>query len=426
MTPKAYQNLQQPFANTLAKMLGFGTVNTGAPAQTGTGAPTQQFAGGSYPQAGGAQGGQRGNTGTFTNAVQIGPNGTQQPGHYVNQPLGGGRGGTTQQVWVPDGPASGSGQPIYTAGGAGGTGNPNDILSGIPTYQGPLTSQIGGNEQSILNQLMGPNADNGSNAFIQSLLNGSAYSGVGNVNPQQVAQNTGAINYGTDAQGNPLDPYSAMQLGQAQNPFLQAYTQAQQRTTMDQLTQALTRDLPSRFTAGGQFVQPQGSSAFDRAAALASNGAANAMGDIASNIGYNAYASDRALQANAINDQQNRELQAATGTAGNALTAAQGNQSTDLAAQTQNQNTGMAQVAGQQAGVGLQQAQIDTMIKNLQAQALPRLIQEQGIDRGVDAFNQQMNSLLQVLGITANVTQPTVANSSKSETKPNLIPSISV
>jgi hypothetical protein len=381
MTPQAYKNLQQPFAQTLAGMLGFGTQPAAAPA------PTQQYAAGSYPQAGGAQGGGQPNYNTYP---------------YGNTHSGQGRQPPAQAPQAPT-------QPQTPAFAAPTNTNPNDILSHIPKYQGDLSAPIGANEQDLLTQLMG--TGQGSSNYLQQLLSGSFLPGGANASqlPNVSAQGTG---YDPST-----DPYAAMGLGQQTNPFLQAYTQAQQRTTMDQLTQALTRDLPGRFTAGGQFVQPQGSSAFDRAAALASTGAANAMGDIAANIGYNAYASDRGLQAQAINDQQNRLLQSGTTNAQNDLAAQQSNQSTALAQNTNERNL-------QQAGVGLDQAQVQTMIANLQAQALPRLIQEQGIDRGIASFNQQMQTLMQTLGITANITQPTVANSSESNTKPNLIPSI--
>lgn len=386
MTPQAYKNLQQPFAQTLASMLGF--------TQNPTPAPAQQYAPGTLPQGGGYQSSPYGNRGGGGGGGGANGGGDQGSGSGYQG---------FRPVQTPPPPAS-----TYTGNTAGG----NALLSGLPSYQGPLTADMTQNEGGILQQLMGTDQSSGINEYLQQLLGGQFMPGgaqgsaVGDVNAQGIDYNTSGA-----------DPYASMQFGNAQNPFLQAYTQAQQRTTMDQLTQALTRDLPGRFTQGGQFIQPQGSSAFDRAAALATSGAANAMGDIASNIGYNAYASDRGLQANAINEQQNRLLQTATGNASNDLTAQQANQSTALS-----QNT--SERALQQQGVGLQQAQVQSMIANLQAQALPRLIQEQGIERGVAAFNAQVNQLMQTLGIAANVSQPTVANASKSETKPNLIPSI--
>lgn len=394
MTPQAYKNLQSPFAATLANLLGFGTQTT----TTGAGVPV---GGGTSTGLG---------SGDFSNK------GTTPPPN-----VGGlnGMGGREKTIIPPTNTGGAQVPTTTTTYTANQNSDPNSILNGIPKYNGPLTADIAPNEQTILDQLMA-SGDNGALDFLNKLIGGQAYGNVGQITPQQIAAGIGAINYGQN--GSTADPYGTMQFGQATNPLLDAYTQAQQRSTLEGLTETLTRDLPGRFTTAGQFIQPQGSSAFDRAAALASRGAANAMGDIATNIGYNAYQSDRALQASAINDQQNRILQALTGTAGNALTAAQSNQSSDLAAQTTNQKTEMDKVAGQQQGVQLQQQQVQSMINNLQAQALPRLIQEYGIERGMDVFNNQMQSLLQVLGITANVTQPTVSSESKSSTKPNVLP----
>jgi hypothetical protein len=152
------------------------------------------------------------------------------------------------------------------------------------------------------------------------------------------------------------------------NPFFDAAVKAAQRPTLEGLTETLTRDLPGRFTQGGQFIQSNtadngGSSAFDRAAAIATRGAANAIGDIATNMG---------------------------------------NQ------QFQNERT------NQQQAVPLQQAEVDKSISNLNAQALPRLIQELGIERGMQLFQQRTTNLLSILQTIAGVAAPVVANQSQS------------
>jgi hypothetical protein len=40
------------------------------------------------------------------------------------------------------------------------------------------------------------------------------------------------------------------------------------------------------------------------------------------------------------------------------------------------------------------------------------LIQQQGIDKGIDLFNKRVDDFLKVMGITAGVTQPTVSTQS--------------
>lgn len=170
-----------------------------------------------------------------------------------------------------------------------------------------------------------------------------------------------------DATGNDRQPYlndviSGKYTDPNSNPFLNDYIKAAQRSTLEGLTETLDRTLPSRFTQAGQFVQPQGSSAFDRAAAIATRGAANAIGDIATNIGYNAYAKERDLQ---------------------------------------------------QSAVPLSQQEVQTTISNLQAQALPRLIQQYGIDAGLKEFQNRMSSVLDALKIAAGLSAPTVGNESQ-------------
>lgn len=152
------------------------------------------------------------------------------------------------------------------------------------------------------------------------------------------------------------------------NPFLEAAITAAQRPTLQGLTETLTQDLPGRFTQAGQFVQPNtndqgGSSAFDRAAALATRGAAQAMSDIATNMSNNAYNTERQLQ---------------------------------------------------QAGVPLAQGEVQTTIANLQAQALPRLIQQMGIQGGIQAFQDSMSKVLDFLKTLSGTAAPVLGNISQS------------
>lgn len=136
------------------------------------------------------------------------------------------------------------------------------------------------------------------------------------------------------------------------NPFLDAAIQAAQRPTLQGLEETLSRTLPGRFTQAGQFVQPRGSSAFDRAAAIASRGAADALGDIATKMSYQGYDSERQRQ---------------------------------------------------QEAVALSQQEVSSTIENLKAQALPRLIAQNGIDQGLELFKGKVQALLDALQIAAGV-----------------------
>lgn len=215
------------------------------------------------------------------------------------------------------------------------------LTTGGPQYGGPLTTPASGNENSILSMLMG-----------------------------QTGDATGRSQYLSDVIGGKYLPG-----GQNSNPFLDAVIKSAQRSTLTGLDTTLSRDLPGRFTAAGQSIASNGagsggSSAFDRAAATATSGVSQTLGDIATNIGSNAYGTERQLQ---------------------------------------------------QAAVPISQAEVDTTIKNLQAQALPRLIQENGIDRGIALFQQQTQSLLQLLQSIGAVAQPVIANTSQSQSTGNSV-----
>jgi hypothetical protein len=148
------------------------------------------------------------------------------------------------------------------------------------------------------------------------------------------------------------------------NPFLQQYIQEAQRSTAQTYEEVLGRTLPGQFTKAGQQVQPGQSSAFDRAAAIQSRGLADALGGIATNIGFGAYESER-----------ERQQEAAT----------------------------------QRAAI--RQQEVEATLQNLQAQALPRLIQEKGLEQGRAEFNRRSTMLLQLLQIMSgggaqNIVQP--------------------
>lgn len=398
-------------------------------------------------------------------------------------------------------------------------------------YQGPTSSPIGSNEQNILQQLMNttsmtggqppgipsqpatptapvpgatPNNPNGvpasnpvapptgsltpanpamtpaNDPAIQQLLGNTINAGSSAQSAAQFAQGLGLNQPQQSLADFASGVTGASQTGAfggATNPFMQQYIESAQRETNRALQETLSRTLPGRFTQAGQFIQPGSSSAFDRAAAIATEGAAASMGDIATDISYRAFqdaanreaalfenelarrgqlglqtqqltaaaqqgALERAMQAPGVaanlqtSQAQDELTRAQTGVSGaqqsniNAntqLTNAQQNLTnaqtgatnaeaglTNAQTGTQNAQTGLVNAQTGLTGSQIQSQEVDTLIKNLQAQALPRLIQEMGVERGMEAFNNQVNSLLSVLGISAGVTRPVIANESKS------------
>lgn len=427
LTPNAFSNLQQPFANVLAGLLGFSP--TAQPNTTTTGqtpnVPT------SVQTSTGYINGNHDYGGTNINGGSHGGSSSAGGGTSINDLIN-----RNQQQQQPQTQPPAQTTPTYTAGNG-------DPLSGIPTYQGPLTTEITGNEQSILDQLMQYTGNGQSSTtpnpqssqvqqYLQSIIGGSQLPG--NMTPQQVNDFVSQLNLGydpnangslsdftqqySDAMGNVTNNYDFDQ----QNPFLQAAIEAAQRPTQQALEETLSRTLPGRFTQAGQFVQPQGSSAFDRAAALATRGASDSLADIATNMSYQAYDANAQRQFEAQQATQAQQAEAAAQelerrgqfeeAARTRQAAATESELNRNAQQQEAERQRQQEAALAQPGVSSQE--INNLLANLQAQALPRTIQDLGIERGLEQFNNQVNALLSTLGITAGVTRPVVGNTSSS------------
>jgi len=284
------------------------------------------------------------------------------------------------------------------------SGSGSKLING---YQGPTVAGMTGNEGNTLNQLQAA-ANNISNTSNPNSLSGVVNAGNSTgaqantanqlmANNQNPTSSQSAASYLASLNGASNGVYNT---NADANPYLQAAIQAAQRPTQQALEETLSRTLPGRFTQAGQIVQPNGSSAFDRAAAIATRGTADALGDIASNISYSNYndAANRAASAlgQYTTGQQNANLQS---------------QQIE-AAQQQNAASNSINAANTQSNINSQE--INSLMQNLQAQALPRLINDLGIERGMEAFNNNTNALLAGLGLSGSTTQPTVANSSSS------------
>lgn len=183
----------------------------------------------------------------------------------------------------------------------------------------------------------------------------------------QVLQQLSGLLQGGGATGTAQQLLQSVLSGQGlspeSNPFLQATIQSAQRPLIEQFQDITLPRLQSDFTAAGQRIQPQGSSAFDRSAALATRGLTNALADISTSL-------------SGQNFQQERDRQ--------------------TAAITQSSQ--------------LQTADIQNTISGLQAVALPRLIEQFGIDRGLEEFNKRIEVVLQALAISQGLTIPTIGN----------------
>lgn len=182
-------------------------------------------------------------------------------------------------------------------------------------------------------------------------------------------------NAGTPAGSLMSDILSGRTMDPASNPALQASIEAAQRPLIDQFGDDLIATR-SQFTRGGQFVQPQSSSPFDVADARLRTGLAGAMGDISTNLVAENLNQERArqMQALGLTDQSEARGEA------RALDAARSAPAFDL-------------------------AQLEGVMSALEAQALPRLIQQRGLDRGSEEFNNQMQRFLTALNIGGQVSQ---------------------
>lgn len=470
MTPDAFKALQGPFGEVLGKMIGQYTPGGVEAIMGGYKGPTTSPI-----------------TANEQNALNaINTTATNNTGQ--NRPVTNTLANPTQVVGMGGTPTTGmpqSGMGPRQTGGSASTAPgfqprtgamPQSPANGVSGYQ-PGAFQPAPGETDFFTQraMQDPATAKGPSQQSKDLMaatgaTGSAQGAANFVN----ATGTGNANKGTMADFT-AENAAASQTGAfgGPNPFSDAYINQAQRRTMENLEETLGRTLPGRFTQAGHIVQPQGSSAFDRAAAIASRGATQEMGDIATRINYQSLADAQNREATAMGQERGLRGEADARTdlaiqnqldramqipgmeaqienlgantsqilgslpgqfADTALRLAQtrGQEATTGLTQaqtgTQNQQTGKiaaetdltkAQTSGQDANTDLTRSQIgtqemDTMIKNLQAQALPRLIQDMGVERGMEAFNNQVNSLLSGLGIAAGVTRPVIGNESKS------------
>jgi len=247
-----------------------------------------------------------------------------------------------------------SGGPVYS--GPQSVGAP---LSTAPTNVSPSTfsAPISANENSILSNIMGFNNANGGvnpavGSYLSTVLNPS-YAG-------NIAQS----------------PAVQQAISSAIAPMESTF----QNVTMPQLkgnfvANGAVLNGPGQTNGGQPGMNPAsggGSSAFDKAAAIAQTGLAQAEGQTAGGIVNNA-------MSNAMQQQSQGATQAQT----------------------------------------LSTTQVNNLVTSLQAEALPRLIQQYGLDQGLQEFNNRVQTMLEALGIGAQISGPDVAESGQSTQSTN-------
>ncbi len=246
---------------------------------------------------------------------------------------------------------------------------------GLPQFQGPTVAGLGGQEQQIIGLLDGILSGGfGGNEInqAQGVINRTAGGGAANPLIQGIASQPGVVDdtfasLGELVSGRTLDPNA---------PFIQNQIQAATRPIFEAFEDDLG-NLTSAATQAGQFVQPGSSSPFELARARLQTGVANAIGDTSAGI----------VTQN-LNRERDRQLNL-TGLLGNTFESGE--------------NRALNAATGQPA---FQRGQLGGLTDALNISALPRMITQLGLDRGLDQFNTQQGNLLNLLGLGLNSSAP--------------------
>jgi hypothetical protein len=166
--------------------------------------------------------------------------------------------------------------------------------------------------------------------------------------------------------------------------------QAFRSTTIPGITGASTQ-AGQRTNGPGQ----AGSSAFDQAFANQQGNLMATEGQVAGGIANQAYQTGLQINANAPS------------------------QAAGLASAAEGQ-----QIQAQQAPVNIGTSELNNMIQSLQAEVLPQLTQQYGINQGMSLFNTQIQTLLQSLGLGAQAAQPAIGYNGQSNSKSTQSPNI--
>ncbi len=320
-------------------------------------------------------------------------------------------------------------------------GTPSRVVDSTPDefarLRGPLAS-------SMATQLRGQNGYQG--PFVAGMTPGEmqglqgvqqAASGVGQ-NPLAMQLMAGATGFNPFAgavglSAGELQGLNAIQgMAFGANPLTNIVNQQLQQIAgsggihpqLDQLIGAATRPIIDQFgdeqlaqrgafTAAGHQIQGLGSSPFAQASARLSSGVANAIGDTTAQL------------TAALNQQQQQQQMQALGMGmqmpglqlQNQLAGLQAlglpreiaqmglNQQSQAFENQQGRQLQAGSSIGQQ-GLAGQAAQMQAQLQNLQAQGLPRLIEQLGIDAGLQEYQRQQQQMMQLMQLMSGVSAP--------------------
>lgn len=176
----------------------------------------------------------------------------------------------------------------------------------------------------------------------------------------QIGQMAGQRSELTDAARQQMQQtISGANLSPESNPFLAQTIDAASRPIIENFEQDTLPGLRSLFTRSGQQVQNLGSSPFAEALARERVGVANALGDVGTEIAGQNFQAERSRQQQAT-----------------------------------------------QAAPQFDRAELDRVVQGLQSVALPRMIEQLGIDRGLEEFRRRQQSLLQAIQAAGSLGSP--------------------
>lgn len=265
-------------------------------------------------------------------------------------------------------------------------------------FTGPMVANVTGREQSILDQMNNMQSPQWQiNPILQAMQQGQQQFGSSLEQMLQQISAQGGRGAGTDTS---MQHLQQMLQGGQQNPMLEQAIQTATRPIEQRFQEEVVPGMRAQFTQAGQQVQGQGSSPFQMAAARASSGLADAIGDVSTRMTMADMETRRQQQMQAAQlmpaieqaEQQFGLQQGELGLQG----ILQGQQVTQAGQETQLQ--------GQLAG---QEAELRQVMANLEAQALPRLVEQFGIDRGLEEFRRRQEQLMAALGLGGQATQAT-------------------
>lgn len=288
---------------------------------------------------------------------------------------------------------------------------------GLPAAPGPFAAPLTTTEQSLVSragQLAGPSPlfDAASQQLQQTIGGqGMPQSPLYDPASQQLQQTIA----GQGFRRSPLYDAASQQLQQVisgqglspdSNPFLAATIDAATRPILETFEQDTLPGLRGLFTRAGQQVQNLGSSPFAEALARERTGVANAIGDVATNLAGQNFQAERARQQQAATlgttlAEQAFQAERARQQEGATLGATLAEQAAQAERARQQQATLAAPAFGQ--------AELERIAQGLETVALPRLVEQYGIDMGIEEFRRRQQSLLEALRIAGGLASPTAA-----------------